>query len=159
MPSSPKKLSPLRVQEKGFLRSPKLSRKQISLLLLFLALFILVVVKSDVASVFSRSHVDDNQQNHQKSSSCNCISVEDTLRSTFFKHGEKYPGWTGETKHGSNQALIGQDPLALDGGDTLSRPKLIGFVGVQTGFGSVDRRKALRETWFPSDPEGLFRYL
>ena len=84
--------------------------------------------------------------------------MEDTLRSTFIKPGEKYPGWAGGTKHGSDQTLVGQDPLALDGGDSLSRPKLLGFVGVQTGFGSVDRRKALRETWFPSEPEGLFRY-
>ncbi|XP_057477916.1 probable beta-1,3-galactosyltransferase 12 [Actinidia eriantha] len=40
------------------------------------------------------------------------------------------------------------------GGD---RPKLLGFVGIQTGFSSVDRRAALRSTWFPSDPDGLLR--
>ncbi|CAL1370476.1 unnamed protein product [Linum trigynum] len=39
----------------------------------------------------------------------------------------------------------------------VDRPKVIGFVGIQTGFESVDRRAALRETWFPSDPEGLLR--
>ncbi|KAJ0964562.1 hypothetical protein J5N97_025700 [Dioscorea zingiberensis] len=37
------------------------------------------------------------------------------------------------------------------------RPKLLGFVGVQTGFESADRRASLRSTWFPSDPEGLAR--
>lgn len=43
-----------------------------------------------------------------------------------------------------------------DGGD--ARPKLLGFVGVQTGFGSSERRAALRSTWFPSDPDGLVKY-
>ncbi|KAJ0964561.1 hypothetical protein J5N97_025699 [Dioscorea zingiberensis] len=38
------------------------------------------------------------------------------------------------------------------------RPKLLGFVGVQTGFESADRRASLRSTWFPSDPEGLARF-
>ncbi|CAI9760054.1 unnamed protein product [Fraxinus pennsylvanica] len=37
------------------------------------------------------------------------------------------------------------------------RPKVHGFVGIQTGFSSGDRRKALRSTWFPSDPENLLR--
>ncbi|XP_068648180.1 probable beta-1,3-galactosyltransferase 12 [Aristolochia californica] len=39
----------------------------------------------------------------------------------------------------------------------LDRPKLLGFVGVQTGFSSGDRRAALRSTWFPSDTDGLLR--
>ncbi|KAG2309777.1 hypothetical protein Bca52824_029525 [Brassica carinata] len=33
----------------------------------------------------------------------------------------------------------------------------MGFVGIQTGFGSAGRRRALRSTWMPSDPEGLRR--
>ncbi|PIN16561.1 Galactosyltransferase [Handroanthus impetiginosus] len=37
------------------------------------------------------------------------------------------------------------------------RHKVMGFVGIQTGFGSVGRRRALRETWFPSDHQGLQR--
>lgn len=36
-----------------------------------------------------------------------------------------------------------------------SRPKVLGFIGIQTGFGSAERRKALRESWLPSDPHGL----
>lgn len=36
-----------------------------------------------------------------------------------------------------------------------ARPKLLGFVGIQTGFDSAERRAALRSTWFPSDPDGL----
>lgn len=35
------------------------------------------------------------------------------------------------------------------------RPKVLAFVGINTGFDSGPRRKALRETWFPSTPEGL----
>lgn len=39
------------------------------------------------------------------------------------------------------------------------RHKVMGFVGIQTGFGSAGRREALRKTWFPSDHQGLQRYL
>lgn len=42
------------------------------------------------------------------------------------------------------------------GGDGGKR--LLGFVGVYTGFGSADRRAALRSTWFPSDPDRLVKY-
>ncbi|XP_076943057.1 putative beta-1,3-galactosyltransferase 14 [Bidens hawaiensis] len=37
------------------------------------------------------------------------------------------------------------------------RHKVMGFVGIQTGFASVGRRKALRKTWLPSDHQGLQR--
>ncbi|KAK4786368.1 hypothetical protein SAY86_003057 [Trapa natans] len=38
------------------------------------------------------------------------------------------------------------------------RPKrLIGFVGIQTGFGLNDRRDTLRSTWLASGPDGLLR--
>ncbi|ONK76635.1 uncharacterized protein A4U43_C03F30390 [Asparagus officinalis] len=33
--------------------------------------------------------------------------------------------------------------------------RVLAFVGMQTGFGSTGRRKALRQTWFPSDPQSL----
>ncbi|XWS70251.1 hypothetical protein CRYUN_Cryun03dG0032600 [Craigia yunnanensis] len=39
----------------------------------------------------------------------------------------------------------------------VDRPKLLGFVGIQTGFESGERRSALRSTWFPSAPDGLLR--
>lgn len=39
-----------------------------------------------------------------------------------------------------------------------NRRKVMGFVGIQTGFGSAGRRRALRNTWFPSDHQGLQRY-
>ncbi|BAT92642.1 hypothetical protein VIGAN_07141700 [Vigna angularis var. angularis] len=35
------------------------------------------------------------------------------------------------------------------------RHKVIAFVGIQTGFGSVGRRQSLKNTWFPSDPHAL----
>lgn len=37
------------------------------------------------------------------------------------------------------------------------RHKVMGFVGVQTGFASAGRRRSLRQTWFPSDHKGLKR--
>lgn len=45
------------------------------------------------------------------------------------------------------------------GVEAAARPKVVGLVGVQTGFGSTsaDKRAALRSTWFPSDPDGLVR--
>ena len=52
--------------------------------------------------------------------------------------------------------------LGGDGGNNgvvVERRKLLGFVGIQTGFDSGDRRTALRSTWFPSDPDSLLRYL
>nr|TKR65783.1 hypothetical protein D5086_0000318070 [Populus alba] len=44
-------------------------------------------------------------------------------------------------------------------GALIDRPKLLGFVGTQTGFESGDRRAALRSTWFPCDPDGLLSSL
>lgn len=41
------------------------------------------------------------------------------------------------------------------GGDGSNRRKVMGFVGIQTGFGSIGRRRSLRKTWMPSDPQGL----
>ncbi|KAG4980783.1 hypothetical protein JHK85_034741 [Glycine max] len=37
------------------------------------------------------------------------------------------------------------------------RHKVMGFVGIQTGFTSAGRRESLRKTWFPSDRQGLQR--
>ncbi|XP_023524655.1 probable beta-1,3-galactosyltransferase 14 [Cucurbita pepo subsp. pepo] len=42
------------------------------------------------------------------------------------------------------------------GGDA-KRHKVMGFVGIQTGFASVGRRQSLRKTWLPPDREGLQR--
>lgn len=48
------------------------------------------------------------------------------------------------------------------GGDDdngTKRHKVMGFVGIQTGFGSIGRRRSLRKTWMPSDRQGLQRYV
>lgn len=37
------------------------------------------------------------------------------------------------------------------------RYKVMGFVGIQTGFASAGRRRSLRQTWMPSDQQGLRR--
>lgn len=58
----------------------------------------------------------------------------------------------------SSWRLGGRDASAGTGTVT-DRPKFLGFVGIQTGFSSSDRRKSLRSTWFPSDPESLLRYI
>ncbi|XXG90183.1 hypothetical protein AAC387_Pa12g2007 [Persea americana] len=47
------------------------------------------------------------------------------------------------------------DSLTPVGGS--KRHKVMGFVGIQTGFGSVERRRSLRKTWMPSDRQGLRR--
>ncbi|KAH9621000.1 hypothetical protein KSS87_021903 [Heliosperma pusillum] len=39
----------------------------------------------------------------------------------------------------------------------VDRPKFLGFVGIQTAFDNVDRRTALRGTWFASSPDSLLR--
>lgn len=54
-----------------------------------------------------------------------------------------------------------ENGLVLSDGDENSssrRHKVMGFVGIQTGFGSVGRRQSLRKTWMPSDAQGLQRY-
>ncbi|GMH14358.1 hypothetical protein Nepgr_016199 [Nepenthes gracilis] len=45
--------------------------------------------------------------------------------------------------------------FVLNGG--VERCRVMGFVGIFTGFGSVGRRRALRKTWFPSERRGLER--
>ncbi|WOL08269.1 putative beta-1,3-galactosyltransferase 13 [Canna indica] len=43
------------------------------------------------------------------------------------------------------------------GGGTVERHKVMAFVGIQTGFGSVGRRRSIRQTWLPADGQGLVR--
>ncbi|EOY13230.1 hypothetical protein QUC31_002224 [Theobroma cacao] len=53
--------------------------------------------------------------------------------------------------NGNNGVAGGDD----DNG--TKRHKVMGFVGIQTGFGSTGRRRSLRKTWMPSDRQGLQR--
>lgn len=50
-----------------------------------------------------------------------------------------------------------ENGIGVTGGG-YKRHKVMGFVGIQTGFGSVARRRSLRRTWFPSDHNGLQKY-
>ncbi|KAK4285882.1 hypothetical protein QN277_002514 [Acacia crassicarpa] len=52
---------------------------------------------------------------------------------------------------------VGSSSGGSNGGIGNDRHKVMGFVGIQTGFGSVGRRQALRKTWLPSDRQGLER--
>ena len=49
----------------------------------------------------------------------------------------------------------GSTGLVSDGDH--KRHKVMAFVGIQTGFASVGRRRSLRKTWMPSDHQGLQR--
>lgn len=51
-----------------------------------------------------------------------------------------------------------ENGIGVTGGG-YKRHKVMGFVGIQTGFGSVARRRSLRRTWFPSDHNGLQKYI
>ncbi|KAF8024159.1 hypothetical protein BT93_F1374 [Corymbia citriodora subsp. variegata] len=59
--------------------------------------------------------------------------------------------WGGEGRDGGGGLLV------RDGEKVLRRRKVKGFVGIQTGFGSVGRRRSLRRTWMPSDREKFQR--
>ncbi|TYJ39195.1 hypothetical protein E1A91_A04G049800v1 [Gossypium mustelinum] len=56
-----------------------------------------------------------------------------------------------KTGHGNNGLSAAGDD------DGTKRHKIMGFVGIQTGFGSTGRRQSLRKTWMPSDRQGLQR--
>ncbi|ONI12483.1 hypothetical protein PRUPE_4G167600 [Prunus persica] len=61
---------------------------------------------------------------------------------------------------GSSSSSSSQNGLVLnvgDGNDNNKRKKVMGFVGIQTGFRSTGRRQSLRKTWMPSDAQGLQR--
>lgn len=59
-----------------------------------------------------------------------------------------------------NSVSVTWDRLAssIDSGNGgQNRHKVMGFVGIQTGFGSAGRRRSLRKSWFPSDHQGFQR--
>ncbi|KAJ4976684.1 hypothetical protein NE237_001790 [Protea cynaroides] len=51
------------------------------------------------------------------------------------------------------RSIIGDVNRVGSDGDQ-KRHKVMGLVGIQTGFGSAGRRRSLRKTWMPSDPQG-----
>ncbi|XP_072999415.1 probable beta-1,3-galactosyltransferase 14 isoform X1 [Typha latifolia] len=57
---------------------------------------------------------------------------------------------------GAGDVATAEHP-GLIGGGSRGRHRAMAFVGIQTGFGSTGRRRSLRETWLPSDRQGLAR--
>ncbi|CAI6006553.1 unnamed protein product [Closterium sp. NIES-65] len=70
-----------------------------------------------------------------------------------------YPAWPPVEATAAIAGPLAEDPQGMDerSADRLRYPgrkRVLGFVGVQTGFGcSRKRRTLLRETWFPATPE------
>ncbi|KAM1041783.1 hypothetical protein ACFX2I_030876 [Malus domestica] len=62
-----------------------------------------------------------------------------------------------ETSGGGSSTQTGLVLGVGDGNDDNKRHKVMGFVGIQTGFQSTGRRQSLRKTWMPSDALGLQR--
>ncbi|KAI4388263.1 hypothetical protein MLD38_000606 [Melastoma candidum] len=82
--------------------------------------------------------------------------------SSFFTPIKCHPGQPLSVKvlldgEGSDGGGGGGKLVAREGGEIRRRHKVMAFVGIQTGFGSVGRRRSLRKTWIPSDHEGLQR--
>ncbi|KAL3680142.1 hypothetical protein R1sor_023098 [Riccia sorocarpa] len=91
-----------------------------------------------------------------------CGAAEDTLRSLITlpapqkKVVQQLIGDEGKLKRKVITGIINEEADGLQLEDN-SRPKVLGFVGIQTGFGSAERRRALRQTWMPSTRDGLAR--
>ncbi|XP_062096948.1 probable beta-1,3-galactosyltransferase 14 [Humulus lupulus] len=65
--------------------------------------------------------------------------------------------WERGTGGGSSSGNSDGFGTVLASGDGKKRHKVMGFVGIQTGFASVGRRRSLRKTWMPSDHQSLQR--
>ncbi|KAH9778931.1 hypothetical protein WN944_014224 [Citrus x changshan-huyou] len=66
-----------------------------------------------------------------------------SVRVVWDNHGEGSNGISGSQDDDNNN------------NNNIKRHKVMGFVGIQTGFGSGGRRRSLRMTWMPSDHQGL----
>lgn len=95
-----------------------------------------------------------------------CGAVEDTLRSLIVLPARKKvvqlgaaedTVYSGKLRNELISRGINQDVPDVDIQTGESRPKVLAFVGIQTGFGSAERRRALRQTWMPSTQEGIIR--
>lgn len=153
MPSSPafSRKRPNVWQDKGQLPPKAWRFRRLCSVITFPGLMILgvIVFNVDVSSYLSKRSAYP---------ACNCTDVED--RSTHFS--SRKVGRSMEVRervqHGSDTSTSKQELLRVDPGYNQSRrSKVLGIIGVQTGFDSVERRKALRETWMPADPEGMSR--
>ncbi|GAY64267.1 hypothetical protein CUMW_232170 [Citrus unshiu] len=68
-----------------------------------------------------------------------------SVRVVWDNHGEGSNGISGSQDDDNNN----------NNNNNIKRHKVMGFVGIQTGFGSGGRRRSLRMTWMPSDHQGL----
>ncbi|CAM6090243.1 unnamed protein product [Calypogeia fissa] len=112
-----------------------------------------------------RSRLDTLRSAH----SLPCGAVEDTLRSLVVVPGGKQVVQQGITEdtacsgNGNSRSELISRGVNQDSRDGdiqkagESRPKVLGFVGIQTGFKSAERRRSIRKTWLPSTPEGIMR--
>ncbi|KAH9558717.1 hypothetical protein CY35_06G022700 [Sphagnum magellanicum] len=82
-------------------------------------------------------------------------SVTDTLREVYIKGKDVRKEDESSVAADAVVDTVGLDGEEGGGKNTRKKRKVLGVVGIQTGFDSVLRRKALRETWFPSTPEGI----
>ncbi|XP_057248643.1 probable beta-1,3-galactosyltransferase 12 isoform X2 [Beta vulgaris subsp. vulgaris] len=119
--------------KKPFLSSPHTSRTPLPLIV-FSTFCLLIGISGTIFSLLSLSR-------NQSTPVFRCGRVHDTFRGHYLS-----------TSH--NQRSSNINGVA---GNSLDRPKFLGFVGILTEIDSVDRRNALRSTWFPSDPQGLLR--
>ncbi|KAE8658063.1 putative beta-1,3-galactosyltransferase 12 [Hibiscus syriacus] len=92
---------------------------------------------------------------------CLFIGLAGTLFAVFsIRRNQPLPVFRCGKSEDTFRAFYSSDSTKL-GDDSnkglVDRPKLLGLVGIQTGFESGERRAALRSTWFPSDPEDLLR--
>ncbi|KAL9339015.1 hypothetical protein Peur_068030 [Populus x canadensis] len=126
------------------------------------------------SSPTATSHPLLRQPNHQQSQNLktqlypSLNPLPSTFSSLFTDISSHWPFWDRYLRSaGSNlfqffvvanvRTLFEHFILVRVDGALIDRPKLLGFVGTQTGFESGDRRAALRSTWFPCDPDGLLR--
>uniref|UniRef100_A0A2P2KAT0 Hexosyltransferase n=2 Tax=Rhizophora mucronata TaxID=61149 RepID=A0A2P2KAT0_RHIMU len=88
-------------------------------------------------------------------------------RSTNFKPRSVRVLWDTSTSRSSINDDINEGNLdvlvenegngVVSGNQLKKRRRVLGFVGIQTGFGSSGRRRSLRKTWLPSTRQGLQR--
>ena len=86
---------------------------------------------------------------------CSCIDVDEALIRSFSKKKVKEGNHLTEIR--KDQGLFVSRKDGFNEKEDFKRSKVLGFVGIQTSYTSIELRKAIRETWLASDPEGILR--
>nr|CAD1822267.1 unnamed protein product [Ananas comosus var. bracteatus] len=97
-----------------------------------------------------------SRQSLASSSSSSSSSSSYSRRGPEFQPLSVSVAWDRGGGGGGGDIAAAEHPDSLGGG-SRGRHKAMAFVGIQTGFASAGRRRALRKTWFPSDRQGLLR--